>query len=459
MTTPAVLTQPTTMPPPKVGGYPLVGALPGLVKRRLDFLEANRRQHGEIFTLDLGFTSAVILCHPRHAQHVLADNVGNYAKGGALWESIRTLLGNGLPVSEGDYWKRQRRMMQPAFHHQKLVALTEKIVEAIDESLTEGWGPAASSGEPFDVTQAFTRMTMKVLARTMFGSEVGAEETARVAEALTYAIDYIPKRMVTKALPGWMPVPGLARYQEALKSIDELIFRVIERGRKSAEAGNNLLSLLLNATDDESTQQMTDEQLRDEAVALFLAGYETTAGSLAWAFHILSQQPEFAQRVHTEVDGVLGSRTPAFEDLFQLGLARNVLQETLRLHPPSYWIPRTAVKDDEIDGYRIPAGSTVAVMTYLIHRHPDIWDNPLAVDPDRFLPKRSEGRHKMAWIPFGAGQRLCIGKEFALMEGQLIIARVLQRYNVEAVPGRVAQMHLSTTLRTKDGVWVKLKAR
>jgi len=453
----AALKQPAPASPPKVSGVPLVGALPGLLKDRFDFLEAARQRHGDIYTLDLGFTDAVILSHPRHVQHILVDHARKYFKGGAIWDSMRTFLGNGLPVSEGDFWKRQRRMIQPAFHHQRLVAMTEKMLEAIDESL-EGWEQAARTGEPFDLAEAFSRMTMNVMVRSMFGSGLEAGEAERVGRELAYIIDYMMQGMLTKSLPEWLPVPGRTRYREAIRYIDEVVLRVIERGRRNAEE-NNLLSLLLHAVDGESGERMTNAQLRDEAVSLFVAGYETTSVGLSWAFQLMTRHPESFQRLRTEAREVLGQRMPGFADLRQLPFSRNVLQESLRLYPPSYWIPRTSAEEDEIDGYRIPAGKMVVVFTHLVHHHPDVWEEPRRFDPDRFTLERSEGRHKQAWMPFGAGQRLCIGKEFSLMEGQFILARIAQRYEVSAVPGREAQVHIATSIRAKNGVWVHLKTR
>jgi cytochrome P450 len=448
-----------TLLAPKLPGLPLVGSLPALLLRRLELLEAARRQHGDIFRIGLGTTEGIALCHPRHAQHVLVEHARNYTKGGAFWDSLRTFMGSGLPVSEGAYWRRQRRLIQPAFHSQRLVALTGKMVEAIDESLDERWEPAARAGEPFDAARAFTRMTMHVLVRTLFGSGLTRAETERAAQAILYIIDFMLKGMMTRSLPSWIPIPGKARYQEALRTVDEIVFQVLERGERGAGTQDDLLSLLQQATDAETGERMTREQLRDEAVALFVAGYETTAVGMAWAVHFLTQQPELAQRLHAEVDERLGPRTPAFADLPRLPYARGVLQEALRLYPPAYWLPRTALEDDEIDGYRIPAGALVGVLSHVIHRHPGVWESPERFDPERFSPERSAGRHKQAWLPFGTGQRQCIGKELALMEGQLILARLAQRFRMTALPGHVAQVHLGTTLRTRNGVWVRLSSR
>lgn len=450
---------PGTLLPPRVPGLPWVGSLPVLIRQRFEFLEAARRRHGDIFTLSLGPSQGIAMCHPRHAQHVLVDRVHNYPKGGPFWDSVRTFMGNGLPVSHGEFWRRQRRMLQPAFHQQRLSALAGQVVETIDQSLTEHWEKAARTGEPFNVASAFTHMTMKVLVRTMFGGGLETAEAERASQAIFYIIDFMLRGMVTQFLPPWLPIPGRARYREAIRTVDELMFRMLARGAQGTASEDSLLSLMYHAMDAETGERMTPQQIRDETVALFVAGYETTTVAMAWVFHFLTQQPELAWRLQSEVETALGSRTPGFSDLPRLSYARGLLQEATRLYPPAYWLPRIALEDDELDGYRIPAGTLVGVLSYLIHRRPDFWEAPERFEPERFLPERSAGRHKLAWLPFGAGQRQCIGKEFALMEGQLILARIMQRFRATALPGRVAQVQFTTTLRARDGVWVKLSAR
>ncbi len=445
--------------PPRVPGLPLVGNLPRLLRHRFQFLEETRRQHGEIFRLGLGMSEAIALCHPRHAQHVLVDHGSNYIKGGPFWDSVRTLMGNGLPVSDGEYWRRQRRMLQPAFHHQRITTLAGKLMESIDEGLTEQWEPSARTGEPFNAAQAFTHLTMHVLVRTVFGSGLARAEAEQASKAMVYIIDFMLRGMMARFLPSWVPIPGHARYRAAVQTFDSIIFRMLERGEQDPALGDTLLSLLLQARDSETGEQMTPAQLRDEAVALFVAGFETTSVAMGWALHALTQQLEIAQRLQSEVDTVLGTRAPGFEDARRLTYTRNVLQESLRLYSPAYWLPRTPLVDDELDGYRIPAGTLVGVLSYLIHRHPDVWESPERFDPERFSPERSARRPKQAWLPFGGGQRQCIGKEFALMEGQFMLARIAQRFRVTAVPGRTAQVDFSTTLRARDGVWVRLSPR
>lgn len=444
--------------PPRVSSLPLVGSLPRLIADPLSFMEQAQREQGDIFSMDLGFTQVIGLCHPRYVHHVLVEHAHKYSKGGPMWDSMRTFMGNALPMSEGAFWKRQRRMIQPSFHHQRVSLMTDTMVEAIDECLLE-WDLAALEGKPFDVSVALSRVTMTVLVRTLFGSGMDKEDAEKVAQAFSFILEYFIAGMVTHSLPEWMPVPGRQRYRESIKMIDEIMTRLIERGREQSSGEDNLLSLLLQAVDGESGERMTNAQLRDEALGFFIAGYDTTAAGMTWVLHALTQHPEVTDKVRVELDAVVGTRRPGFADLMRMPYTRNVLQEALRIHSPSVWLPRLSVVEDEIDGYRIPPGVMMVIFTRLIHRHPGIWDDPLTFDPDRFTPERSEGRHKLAWLPFGSGQRQCIAKEFSLLEGMLIMARIVSRYELSAVPGRVPQERVSTNLRTKDGMWLNLRPR
>ena len=447
--------------PPRTSRLPIVVSIPHFLRQQHHYLVAAREIYGDIYTMSLGPLTFIALNRPEQAQHVLVDNARNYNKDSPFWNSLRTLLGNGLPLSEGDFWLRQRRMMQPHFHRQRLVGLTALMMEAIDEGLAE-LAVKVAPAAPLNIAQVMTQLTMKVIVRTMFGTGLDPAEAEIVGRELAYALDYMVPGMIIQGLPGWVHIPGRHRYQAAVRAIDDVVFRVIER-RRQHEEGNDLISLLLHMVDAETGEQMTAQQLRDEAVTLFLAGYETTASTLSWSWHALTQQPEFQSKLQAEVDAVLGARTLVFADLPKLCYARMVMQEALRLYPPAYWLPRQALADDEIDGFHIPAGSTVAPVTYAIHRHPDIWEAPDVFNPERFAPAQGteaeRARHKLAWLPFGAGQRLCIGQDFALMEGQLILARLMQHYHMTAVPSRLAQPAISTTLRPKAGVWVQLTPR
>ena len=443
---------------PKTKGYPLLGVIPQVAYQFFDFVIEAREKYGDIYTLDLGITQMILLNHPDQARHVLVENVKDYGKGsGALIESVRDLLGNGLPMSEGALWARQRRMMQPYFHRQQLIALTERIQTVIESLIEQEWEVAAQTGEPFNVVAPFANITMKVIMKTMFGTEFSGADLQQMSEAMLIVLDSMFAGMITNSIPNWMPVPGRRRYQVALKTVNDMLYRVIEQRRQNPS--DDLISMFVHAIDEETQEQMTPQQIRDEAATLFLGGYDTTATTLAWIFHFMTQQPEIGQRLQTEIDTVLDGRRPTYHDLANMPYSRMVFQETLRLFPPVYWLVREAGVDDDIDGYAIPKGTTVAVVTYALQRHPAFWQNPNTFSPERFLPERVAKQHKYAWIPFGAGHHYCIGREFAIMEAQFVLAHLLQRFHVRAVPGKVATPKVSTLMGIKDGVWVYLEKR
>jgi cytochrome P450 len=443
---------------PRSKDFPLVGSLPSLLINPFGLASKNRCTYGDIYELDLGMARVIILNHPRHAQYVLRDRASNYRKGGALWDFLRKMFGNGLVVSEGDFWLRQRRMMQPQFHHERLAALTDLIVEAIADSFVR-WQKGHAPGAPINMTQAFNQLAMQVISKALFGSALETSEMNRVAEAMSFALDYLMPGMVLTSLPSWIPFPGKRRFQQSLEIFDDALFRIIAHGRRHKEGDHHLLAMLIQTVDQDTGEGMDDQQLRDEVSALFLAGYETTSVALSWAVDYLTLFPKKLQKLQDEVDTVLGSRRPTIADLRNLPYCRMVFQETLRIRPPSFWIPRVAIASDVIDGYKIPAGGQVISLTYMYHRHPDFWPNPELFDPERFTPQATEGRHRFAWVPFGAGQRLCIGRDLALLEGQLSLAMLVQRYRLERASSRPAELVLSSSLRPKHGVSMYLRPR
>jgi cytochrome P450 len=442
--------------PPLAQGFPIIGSVPNLLRQQIAFFEQSRAKYGDIYTLKLGGASVAMLGHPDFAQHVLVDNVRNYPKDGAIWQTIRALLGNGLATSAGDFWLRQRRIMQPHFHRQRLAALTEVMTCAVEETL-ESWRKFTVEAEPVDLTTEFARITMSVIMRTMFGANLSEQQFNSIGNDIAFIIDYLLPQAMTRSIPGWVPVPKRIRYKQALERVDQFIYGVIESRRKSLS--NDLISLLIEAMDEDSGDQMTNQQLRDEVLTLFSAGYETTAVTLSWLVHFMTQLPELTEQLKAEVDSVLEGRTPTFEDVMLLPYTRQVLQETMRLRPPAYFLTRRALEDDEIGGYRIKAGQTVAVTIYTIHRHPDFWKNPEVFDPTRFSKEESESRHPLAWMPFGGGQRLCLGRDLAYMEGTIVLAMLVQRFNLSAPANFVVKPKLSIMLRPEKGVRVHLNAR
>lgn len=446
--------------PPGPKGYPLIGVIPSMLKKNpLDYFMACQANYGDIFTLDFGLLKAVVLCSPHHAQYILRDEPQKYDKGGSFWNSMRSIMGNGLATSQGEFWKRQRRMIQPHFHRQKLANLTNKMVDAIEDA-TGYWDRAAESGRAFQIAEAYNHVTMKVIVRTILGSSLNFQEADEVGSRIEYIISYIMQGTLLNLLPNWVPSPGRERYRLAKQKIDDVIFRIIDQCRQSPDTHqDDLMSMLLHMVDDESGEQMTNEQLRDEIATIFLAGYETTSISLSWATAFLIQHPEIAEKLYKEVDSVLNGRKPTFEDLPNLPYARMILQESMRYYSPSWWIPRNAAEDDTIDGYLVPKGSLVICLNHAIHHHPDYWENPEKFDPERHTHERSAQRHRFAWNVFGAGQRQCLGKDFALMEGHLVLVRLAQRYVFKPVPDYVLETKIGTTLKPKNGVLVYLEKR
>lgn len=448
-----------TMVPPHCKTVPVIGELPLVAWKKLDHLVDLRARHGDIYRLDVGFSDIICFCHPKYAQHILRDQAKKYGKGNALWDAIRSILGNGLPVSEGDFWMRQRRMMQPHFHRESLAAMADLMVDAIDEEL-EGWDKYARSGEAFDLFLEMTRITMRVIVKTIFGSVLERKEVDLVAEEMRYALDYVLVNMATMKVPRWIPVPGRQRYKQTLANLDRIIFEVLDKRTQVPDRrGGALIDMLISAVDADTNERMTHQELRDEAMSLFLAGYETTSGALGFAFRELNNNPREMQILVDEIDQVLGTKRPVFADARSLPHCLWAVQESMRLNSPAYWLPRTALEDDVIGGCEIKKGQEVAVIMHAIHHHPDVWPDPERFDPNRFRPEAVQGRHPLAWMPFGAGQRLCIGKEFALMEGQFILARILAKYDVR--PAYQAKMGkaLGATWRPDGGVMGRISKR
>jgi cytochrome P450 len=449
-----ILPRSAPLPLPKTRGLPLVGSLPALVRGSLDFLLAARARYGDIYALDLGLAKVVMLNHPRHAEHVLVTNSRNYQRSGATYDGARAFLGNGLATSEGEFWLRQRRMMQPHFHRKRLAALTDLMVATIDAELAT-WQPASQAGDAFNVHPAFNRITMNVIVRALFGTALSHREVDELSAEMAFAVDKILPNAIVSGLPNWLPIPGRQRMTQARQTIDTALYDVIGRVRQGG-ADATLMAMMLDMVDAETGAQMTDLQLRDEAITLVFAGYETTSLTLSWACDLLTRHPDVLAKLQAEVDTVLGGRAPTFADLPSLTYTSMVIQETMRLRPPAWFLSRAAAAADEIDGYAIPAGSVIGLSFYAIHRHPDFWEDQERFDPERFRPERVAGRHKFAWLAFGAGQHQCIGRDFALMEAQLLLAMLLQRYRITAA-GHIATPKLTATLQPKDGVWVNLK--
>lgn len=367
----------------------------------------------------------VIVSKPEYIKHILQDNNKNYQKSHG-YKIMKLLVGNGLLTSEGEFWRRQRRLAQPAFHREKLTTFVDIMVREAAH-LVEKW-QRLPAGTVVNISREMMEVTLKIVCKSLFSSDV--EDAIKVVSREFYIANESLVRRITSPLkiPLWIPTPSNIREKRSYSAIQEVVQQLIEKRRKSGRHYDDLLSLLMHARDEETGEHMNDEQLKDEAVTMFLAGHETTAVALTWLFHCLEENPDVAQKLRAEINQVLGNRLPQLQDLQLLEYTRMVIEETLRLFPPAWIIGRNAIDDDVIDGYHIPKGINLLIPVYQIHRDSRYWENPTQFKPERFSRDKIKHYHKFVYMPFGGGPRLCIGNNFALMEMQILIPVIISRF-------------------------------
>ena len=405
------------------------------------------------------FGNFVLVNEPSCIEHILLKNHHNYSKGRLTRDVLRPVLGNGLLTSEGDFWRRQRRIAAPGFHHQRLAAAAGAMAR-LARRRVDRWHIPCEHGEPLDIVQEMTSLTMEIVATTLFSMDITGS-VDELGEAMTTVITAFGTLKLADilGLPDWIPRGRSRRTRSALARIERTIQEMIAERRRVQEAPDDLLSLLLAARDDETGAGMTAVQLRDEVVTFFVAGHETTAMALTWTLYLLSRHPAVERRLHDEVDRVPGDGEASFADLEFLAYTRMVIQEAMRLFPPAFSIQRVPFEDDEIAGHRISAGSLVTISPYVTHRNPRLWKDPLRFDPERFTPERIQERHPFAYIPFGGGPRICIGNGFAMMEACLILATIARFYRLRVVPGHRVEAQGWITLRPRYGLRMTLEKR
>lgn len=430
--------------PPLLAGRPMVGSLFELTRDRLAFLR-RLAWLGSVARFRMFNLTIYHISEPEAIQHVLQDNARNYAKG-KLFDPMRSLVGNGLFLSEGDFWLRQRRLMQPAFHQRRLAALVDGMALETQVSL-ERWAKAAAAGQEINLAEETNALAMRVVTRALFSSGLSGGEK-RLGEAITILVDEIAFRFEAPFYPPLsFPTPRNRRTQAAVRAIDAEVYAIINRRRANPEVKDDLLAMLMDARDEEDGKAMTDQQLRDEALIMFAAGHETTANAMAWAFFELQRHPHVLAKLRAELVEVLAGRTPTAADLPHLAYTRMVIEEVLRLYPPVYITNRQALKDDVIGGFHIPAGALLSVSPYAIQRDPRFWQDPESFDPERFSPQADSKRPRFTYFPFGGGPRQCIGKDFALYEAVVVLAMAAQRFDWQLAPGAEVRPLLRATFR------------
>ena len=444
------------MRPPGPRGLPVLGSLLDIRRDPTGVFLRAALQYGDVAYFQVGPRHGYLITNPADVRHVLQDNARNYQKS-PLYQKLRMHLGNGLLTSEGEFWLRQRRIAQPAFHRQHVAALAQVMTEAAHETDVR-WQALAQRGRAVDIDEEMMRLTRTIVVRALLGSDLGPY-TDRLDAAWTLINEYIGEDFWALGFTRWLPTPKRRRFEAARRLLREAVDYVIAERRRHPSGSPDLLSMLLTARDDDTGEGMSDEQLRVEVTTFLLAGQETTSLALTWIWYLLSQHPDARLRLEAELDTVLGERLPEYADLAQLPFTRMVIDEAMRLYPPAWGFSREALGDDELGGYPLPRGWIAFVVPFVLHRLPSLWDDPETFDPDRFLPERSADRPKFAYVPFGAGPRQCIGNQFALMEAQLIVATLARRYRLRLAPGHTVDPWPLITLRPRYGMPMFIERR
>lgn len=422
---------------PQVREMPLLGSLPALVQDRLAFLRQLGRDYDEACGLHLGTVPCILFLKSEHVHNILVEHAYDFSKGRLMHKAFS---GNGIFISEGDFHRKQRKLMAPPFQPRHIVSYAEAMTY-YGEQLQQGW----HDGDVIDLNREMTAVTMSIVGKTLFDADV-FNETDGLGAAIAVTLEYTTRTFVEPLRPplSW-PTPGNLRVQRAQQMVTNRLQQMIDECRTHTSERNDFLSILLKARDEDG-QPMSDQQLMDECITLFAAGHETTATTMAWVWYLLCQHQDVYERVRQEVDSVLQGRAPAYADLERLPYSLQVIKETMRLYPPAITTMREAIEDVVIDGYKVPKGMSVLVSPYVLHYKPAYFPDPERFDPERFTPEREKQLPRYAYIPFGAGPRICIGNHFALMEAQLLLATLVQRVTFDLLPGQTIKSNMNKTL-------------
>lgn len=413
------------------------------------------KEYGDVTLFHLGPQPVVVVRKPEHVRHVLLDKAKYYSKGTRGFKKLAMILGQGLVTSEGELWRKQRRIMQPAFHRKQIAGFAETM-SRVSEVTLERLAPYAQSGEIVDMDHEMMGLTLEVVSEALLGEHV-EDDANRVADAVQVVQEEVNRRIMSVIdLPLALPTPANNRLKKAFSDLDDVVLGLIRKRREEGAGSNDLLSMLLEVKDAETGEGMNDRQLRDEVMTIFLAGHETSSNALVWTWHLLSRHPAVARKLKAELDNVLGGRTPTLDDLPNLVYTGQVIHESMRLFPPVWGYSRMAERDDTLGGYKIPKGTWVFVSPYLTHRTPENFPNPEGFDPDRFVDGFMESLPKCAYFPFGAGARQCIGNNFALMEVKIILATLAQRFQFFLEEGHSVVAKPLITLRPLNGLRMRV---
>jgi cytochrome P450 len=441
--------------PPGPKGRPVLGSLPDFWKDNLGFLLSLARQYGDVVHYRLWTYRVYQFNHPDDIQDVLVNHASKLQKAPLDKAIFSQSLGNGLLSSDGEFHRGQRKLMQPAFHSKRIESYAQIMTDFTAQMLA-GW----RNGHTLDIHEAMTHLTMLIVSKALYDVDV-SQSADGVGEAI-HTLNKLGEDQYKQGfvIPGWIPVSQNLRIKRAAQRLDEVMMPIIEQRRASGEDKGDLLSMLLLAQDEADGERMTDRQVRDEAVSLFVAGHETTSNLLSWAWYALAQHPEVEALLHSEIDRVLDGRTPTLHDLPKLPYTDMVIKEALRLYPPA-WIlnGRTPLEDIEVAGYTVPKGSLIFLSPYVLHRDPRYFPEPESFKPERWTDGLEKRIPRYAYFPFGGGPRVCIGNQFALMEARLVLATIAQHYKLTLQPDHPVIPDPLITLRPRHGIRMRVLER
>ncbi|HZC66281.1 MAG TPA: cytochrome P450 [Candidatus Dormibacteraeota bacterium] len=437
--------------PVSTGRRKFSGQLGPVRRDPLGFFTHCAKTYGDITGMRYFNFRVFFINHPDYIEDVLVNNARKFHKGRVL-QANKGVFGEGLLTSEGSFWLRQRRLAQPAFHRARIATYAETMVQYTQRML-ESW----RDGEECDIHEEMMRVTLQIVGKTLFDADV-TKDAREVGQSLELLMELSADFGKTIMIPEWVPTVHNLRKARAIRKLDKIIYRIIEERRKSERDTGDLLSMLLAARDDDGSR-MTDKQLRDESITLFLAGHETTANALSWTWWLLAQNPEAENKLHAELDGLLAGRAPTLDDVPKLKYTEQVLTESMRLYPPAWGTARVAMEDHEIGGYHVPKGTGVSLTQWTMHRDPRWFTDPEVFRPERWEDGLAKRLPRFAYFPFGGGPRQCIGNTFALMEATLVLATIAQKFRFRLVAGHPVVPLPSITLRPRHGIRAFLEAR
>ncbi len=444
------------VPTPKAS--PLFGLSKEMIEDTLGLMERLSQEHGEIVRIPLFGIDGYLVSDPELIKIVFQKTERDFVKTPKLFRRLRAALGNGLVTSGGDFWKQQRRMVNPAFHRKSL-AQFETIIQRTTQEMLQNWEEKEQKGKTINIAEEMMSLTLYLVVLALFSTDIREKiedigVSLKEIQAYTIHLFWSPL-----PLPKWIPTPRNLRYLKAIKVMDEIVYGVIQERRENGNPKPDLLAMLMQTVDEESGNSMSDSQLRDEVLTMFIAGHDTTANGLAFTYNLLTQNDRVYQKLEEELASVLENRLPTFADLPKLVYTRMVFEEGMRLFPPVWTVNRCNRETFNYKGYEFPPNSVFFLSQWITHRNPRFWEKPDEFYPERFAPEESKSRPKFAYFPFGGGPRVCIGTQLALMEGQMILAMTLQKFRMSSVPGQKFTLAPQVTLSPVPGIEVKIQRK